>query len=230
MFGLEQPIRESTRTADLPACPTSVPGCQSRALPVQRPDSPCASSNCLSGTPPTFPSNYLTLPPHPPPLALLSAGDFFLLRVKTVQDKDRACGGVRAQSWPLGVAVPQTSSPFRSHCWHSEIRLCHLPAGMTTRPHTHTHTLQPSGRGNSSRKAICCPPRCYGNCADTDSCAGELLSVMLEVRNQQRVIRISCYSPVLLITIQHWFIYTSKASVLCKAHLQTFFINPSLNL
>lgn len=90
--------------------------------------------------------------------------------------------------------------------------------------HTHTHTLQPSGRGNSSRKAICCPPRCYGNCADTDSCAGELLSVMLEVRNQQCVIRISCYSLVLLITMQHWFIYISNTSVLCKAHLQMFFI------
>lgn len=62
-------MRESAHTADLTACPTSVPGCQDRALPVQRPDSPSASSNCLSGTLPTFLSNDLTPPP-----SLLSAG------------------------------------------------------------------------------------------------------------------------------------------------------------
>lgn len=146
MFWLEQPIPESTHTADLPACPTFVTGCQSRALPVQRPDSPCASSNCLSGTPPTFPSNYLTLPPTPHPLLCSQQGTFFFFSVKTVQDKGRGSTGVRAHSWPLGVAVPQACSPFRSHCWHSEIRLCHLPAGMTTRPHTHTH-CSPLGEG-----------------------------------------------------------------------------------
>lgn len=136
MFWLELPIPESTRTADLPACPTFVTGCQSRALPVQRPDSPCASSNCLSGTPPTFPSNYLTLPPHPPPLALLSAGDFFFSSVKTVQDKGRRCTGVRAHSWPSEATAGIQKSDFA-------IFLQEWPPAQT---HTHTH-CSPLGEG-----------------------------------------------------------------------------------
>lgn len=73
-------MRESAHTADLTACPTSVPGCQDRALPVQRPDSPSASSNCLSGTLPTFLSNDLT----PPPVSALSRGTLVLFCGTTI--------------------------------------------------------------------------------------------------------------------------------------------------
>lgn len=102
-------MRESAHTADLTACPTSVPGCQDRALPVQRPDSPSASSNCLSGTLPTFLSNDLT----PPPRLCSQQGDacFVLWNYNSARKE----GGVSAPSQPFGRGCTVDMLGFQVH-------------------------------------------------------------------------------------------------------------------
>lgn len=159
-FHEDQPLTESTHTADFTTCPTSVPGCQDRALPVQRPDSPSTSSNCLCGELPTFPSNYLT-PPLPPSL-LLARGSCFV----EPQFRD-SC---RCTVLGFGRGRTLDTVTFLNPL----LTLLSSSAEMTHHPQTHTHTWtqqssQPSGRGNSSSKAICCPPCCYGNWADMNS-------------------------------------------------------------
>lgn len=88
--------------------------------------------------------------------------------------KQEWAAGDNVLSQTLGVAAPSTFSLHRIHLLtfrHQTIlprRDDHPPAHMHS--HTHAHQPQePSGRRNSSNKAICCPPRCYGNWADVHS-------------------------------------------------------------
>lgn len=173
---------ESTHTADLTTCPTSVPGCQDRALPVQRPDSPSASANCLSGMLPTFPSNYLTLPPQ----SLLSAGDTCF--VSWNDSSARREGGCRCAVSVFGRGCTFDILHFSESTSDIQTSDFVILPRRDDHPTTHPHTerlRQPSGRGNSSSKAICCPPRCYGNWMNVfhGHLCREVLSVAVWAKN-----------------------------------------------
>lgn len=89
--------------------------------------------------------------------------------------------------------------------------------------HTHTHThCSPLGEGIVAGKPFAAH-HVVMETARTRTLVQESFCLSC-LKSGINNIRISCYSLVLLITMQHWFIYTSNTSVLCKAHLQMFFI------
>lgn len=167
------------------------------------------------------PFNYLTVPPLRPPPSPVSPGSTGTtvggwMSWTTVQQEWAAGGIVLSQT--LGVAAPSTFSLHRIHpptFRRQTILPCrddHPPAHT----HSHTHTHQPQelcGRRNSSNKAICCPPRCYGNWADVHSglkcfpwipSAGGGFVCRNASQELTRCVRVSRLP--LSITVQCWFI------------------------
>lgn len=104
---------------------------------------------------------------------------------------------------------------FRNQTLPSSCRNDHPPT------HTHTH-CSPLGEGIVAGKPFAAH-HVVMETARTRTLVQESFCLSC-LKSGINNIRISCYSLVLLITMQHWFIYTSNTSVLCKAHLQMFFI------